>query len=92
MPLAHLYPYPTEAPPSYQAVVRESFRATLIQHIPDNSGIETDEEAGVERAQADDVRFSVERVVATIIVAMMLLVIAALLGLLVFFSPFKPNW
>lgn len=82
VPLAYLYPYPTEAPPSYQVAVRESYRATLIQHIPRASVVSyTDEEQGVDRPEADDVRFSVERVVATIIVAMILLLIAGLLAL-----------
>ncbi|KAF1954705.1 hypothetical protein CC80DRAFT_493495 [Byssothecium circinans] len=84
VPLAHLYPYPTEAPPSYHVAVRESFRDTLIRHIPSHSvSTEADEEAGVEHAQADDVRFTVERFVAAIIVSTMLLVIAALLALVV---------
>ncbi|KAF2241187.1 hypothetical protein BU26DRAFT_525382 [Trematosphaeria pertusa] len=82
VPLAHLYPYPADAPPSYAAAVRQSFRDTLIQHIPHNSvSTEPDEELGADRAQADDVRFTVERVVAAIIVSMLLLIIAALLAL-----------
>ncbi|KAF2641982.1 hypothetical protein P280DRAFT_548585 [Massarina eburnea CBS 473.64] len=74
VPLAHLYPYPTEAPPSYHAVVRESFRATLIQHLASDSASTNaimDEEAGVDRVQADDVRFTVEKVVASIIMTLM---------------------
>lgn len=82
MPLAYLLPLPTEAPPPYQVAVREAYRATLIQHIPDPSlSTLPDEEMGVERAHADDVRFTVERVVAAIIVAMLLLIIAALMAL-----------
>ncbi|KAF2795365.1 hypothetical protein K505DRAFT_336111 [Melanomma pulvis-pyrius CBS 109.77] len=81
VPLAHLYPYPTEAPPAYHIVVRQSYRDTLISHIPPNfTGLpEADEEAGVERPQADDVRFSVERVVAGLIVSMVLVLITTLL-------------
>ncbi|KAF2683648.1 hypothetical protein K458DRAFT_431876 [Lentithecium fluviatile CBS 122367] len=87
VPLAHLYPYPTEAPPSYYVAVRESYRATLIQHIPSHSiSTDADEEAGVDHPQADDVRFTVERVVAAIIVSMMLLLIAALLALFALWS------
>jgi hypothetical protein len=82
VPLAHLYPYPNEAPPSYHAAVRESFRATLSQHIPSHSiSTEVDEEAAVDHVQADEMRFTVERLVASIIVSMLLLVIAALLAL-----------
>ncbi|KAK3209330.1 hypothetical protein GRF29_69g1450678, partial [Pseudopithomyces chartarum] len=83
VPLAHLYPYPTEAPPSYQVAVRESYRETLVQHIP-NSAVYTahDEEAGIEEAQADDVRFTVEKFVAAIIVSMVLLIIASFLALI----------
>lgn len=87
VPLAHLYAYPTEAPPSYHVAVRESYRATLIQHIPSHSiSTDADEEAGVDHPQADDVRFTVERVVAAIIVSMMLLLVAALLALFALWS------
>lgn len=53
----------------------------MISHIPPNfTGLpETDEEAGMERPQADDVRFSVERVVAGLIVSMVLVLITTLL-------------
>jgi hypothetical protein len=85
VPLAHLCSYPTEAPPSYHVAVRESFRATLVQHIPTHSvSSDVDTEAGIDIdfEQADDVRFTVERFVAAIIVSMMLLVCAALLALI----------
>jgi len=83
VPLAHLCRYPSEAPPSYHVAVRESFRATLFQHIPPHSdSSDTDTEAGIDTPQADDVRFTVERFVAAIIVSMMLLVCAALLALI----------
>ena len=63
--------------------MRESFRATLFQHIPPHSdSSDTDTEAGIDTPQADDVRFTVERFVAAIIVSMMLLVCAALLALI----------
>ncbi|KAL1598716.1 hypothetical protein SLS60_007857 [Paraconiothyrium brasiliense] len=80
VPLAQLYPYPTEAPPPYQIAVRESYRETLAQHIPNPSV--RDEEAGIEHIQSDDMRFTVEKVVAAIIVAMLLLIIASVLALI----------
>lgn len=83
VPLAQLYPYPVDAPPSYQVAVRESYRETLVQHIPTHSAsILHDEEAGLDEAHADDVRFTVEKVVAAIIVSMLLLIIASLLALI----------
>ncbi|KAF9734185.1 hypothetical protein PMIN03_005208 [Paraphaeosphaeria minitans] len=83
VPLAQLYPYPTEAPPPYQFAVRESFRETLAHHIPSYSeSTIRDEEAAIERVQSDNVRFTVEKAVATIIVAMLLLVIASILALI----------
>lgn len=83
VPLAQLYLYPTEAPPPYQIAVRDSFRETLAHHIPSyaESTIQ-DEEAAVDRVQSDDVRFTVEKAVASIIVAMLLLVIASILALI----------
>ncbi|PVH95839.1 hypothetical protein DM02DRAFT_617615 [Periconia macrospinosa] len=80
-----LYPYPAEAPPSYNVVVRESFRATLIPHVPPaannfSSQSETDEEAALvteEWASADDVRFRVENVVTALVVSIALLSVAA---------------
>ncbi|KAF2469881.1 uncharacterized protein BDR25DRAFT_343541 [Lindgomyces ingoldianus] len=77
VPLAYLYPLPTEAPPSYHVAVQQSYRATLISHIPSDLNISdiVDEEADIERVQVDDVRFGVERVLAKLIVAMILLLI-----------------
>ncbi|CAO2652523.1 Nn.00g008060.m01.CDS01 [Neocucurbitaria sp. VM-36] len=80
--------YPLEAPPSYYIAVRQSYRDTLIQHIPSNHQhdprdpilVEIDEEVGMEMVRADDVRHSVERVVAMFVVASLLLIIAAVLG------------
>lgn len=92
VPLAQLYPYPTEAPPPYQVAVRESFRETLVQHLPSRSiSLGPDEEAGIERGSADDVRFTVEKAVAAIIVSMLLLVIASLLALIAI-SGFSWKW
>ncbi|KAK7182523.1 hypothetical protein DPSP01_014115 [Paraphaeosphaeria sporulosa] len=83
VPLAQLYPYPTEAPPPYQIAVRDAFRETLAHHMPRYSeSTIRDEEAAMERAQSDDVRFTVEKAVATIIVVMLLLVIASILALI----------
>ena len=83
VPLAHLYPYPADAPPSYQVAVRESYRETLVQHIPTQSASTVlDEEAGLDEVHADDVRFTVEKIVASIIVSMLLLIIASLLALI----------
>lgn len=81
VPLAHLYPYPTEAPPSYSFAVRQSYRDTLISHIPSNTNAlaESDEEAGEDREYHDDVRFKIERIVAAIIVSLVLLVITGVL-------------
>jgi hypothetical protein len=60
-------------------VVRQSYRDTLIAHIPANfTGDE--EEGGEERERVDDLRLSVERMVAGLIVAMMLLVVSLLLA------------
>ena len=79
VPLAHLYPYPTEAPPSYYVAVQQSYRDTLISHIPTTSNMspETDEEEAVDRDYSDDVRFKVERVVAALVVAFILMTITA---------------
>jgi hypothetical protein len=82
VPLAQLYPY-GEAPPPYQVAVRESYRETLAQHMPSHSvSTVRDEEAAVERVDSDDVRFTVEKAVAAIIVAMLLLIIASILALI----------
>ncbi|KAF1976294.1 hypothetical protein BU23DRAFT_44778 [Bimuria novae-zelandiae CBS 107.79] len=83
VPLAQLYPYPTEAPPPYQIAVRESYRETLLQHIPSRSvSTVDDEESGVATAGADDERFDVEKVMAAIIVSMLLVVVASILALI----------
>ncbi|KAH7339198.1 hypothetical protein BKA66DRAFT_507044 [Pyrenochaeta sp. MPI-SDFR-AT-0127] len=98
VPLAHLllqsqaYPhpqaysievsYPLEAPPSYSVAVRQSYRDTLVLHIPRGppNQHQVDEESGVELARADDVRHSVEKVVAMFVVASLLLIISAVFG------------
>ncbi|KAF2715637.1 hypothetical protein K504DRAFT_358727, partial [Pleomassaria siparia CBS 279.74] len=80
--LAHLYPYPTEAPPAYHVVVRQSYRDTVVAHIPTNfTGWpeNTDEEAARDIEEADEARFTVERVIAGLIVSMILVLIAALM-------------
>ena len=84
VPLAHLYSYPTEAPPPYQVAVRESYRETLVQHMPSSNVYNNvhDEEAGIDVNQPDDVRFTVEKFVAAIIVSMVLLIIASFLALI----------
>lgn len=81
VPLAHLYPYPTEAPPAYHVAVRQSYINTLISHIPPNTNtpIEVDEEAGLELERPDDIRHQVEKVVAGLIVSGILLIIMAVL-------------
>lgn len=94
MPLGYLYPYPTEAPPAYNVVVRESYRDTLIAHIPTHSGLAddaggVDEEAGVEMEYHDDVRFRVEKAVAAFVVAFVLFILS---GLMVGFVLFWRNF
>ncbi|KAF1947531.1 hypothetical protein EJ02DRAFT_392024 [Clathrospora elynae] len=82
----HNPPYPLEAPPSYAIAVRQSYRNTLIQHIARGQGprdpvlVEVDEESGVELTRPDDVRHSIEKVVAMFIVATLLLIIAGVMG------------
>jgi hypothetical protein len=90
IPLAHLLlpVYPTEAPPSYSVAVRQihSTRDTLIQYIPSHASrmrpvvVEIDEESGEVVGRTDDVRHSVEKVVAMFIVAGLLLVLGACLA------------
>ncbi|KAF1844280.1 uncharacterized protein K460DRAFT_317634 [Cucurbitaria berberidis CBS 394.84] len=102
VPLAHLflqpqayrfetsYPqeaYPLEAPPSYSVAVRQAYRDTLVQYIPNGQHdprdailVEIDEESGIDIVRGDDVTHSVERVVAMFVVACLLLVMAAVLG------------
>lgn len=76
--------YPSEAPPPYAIAVRESYRDTLIQYIPRGrrDSRDVDEESAVDwdMARPDDVRYSVEKVVAMLVVAMVLLVVAAVLA------------
>jgi hypothetical protein len=82
VPLAHLPLYSRDAPPAYSSIVRQSYRETLIQHIPQNPVIvEIDEEAGLERIHADDVSFKVESIVATAVVMALLVLAGLLLGL-----------
>jgi hypothetical protein len=77
VPLAYLYPYPPEAPPSYYIAVQQSYRDTLIRHIPPPQD-ETwaDEEAGVERECPDDGRHTIEKVVAALVVSLLLIVLS----------------
>lgn len=81
VPLGYLYPYPTEAPPSYTVAVRQSFRDTLILHVPSNAGAPTsgDEEEGADREFPDDVRFGVEKVVGMFLAAFLLLILSGIL-------------
>lgn len=85
VPLAHLFPYPTEAPPAYHIAVRQSFRDTLISHIPDNSRTisDVDEELGIEPERADDIRYKVEKVVSALVVSgILLILLAVMVGLI----------
>lgn len=81
VPLAHLYPYPTEAPPSYHVAVRQSYINTSISHIPSHTrtSVDIDEEAGQELERPDDIRHQVEKVVAALIVSGVLLIIMAVM-------------
>ena len=76
--------HPGDAPPPYAIAVRQSYRDTLIQHIPrgQHEPREADEESevGMDIERPDDVRHSVEKVVAMFTVAFMLLIIAGLLA------------
>ncbi|RMZ73113.1 hypothetical protein GMOD_00009629 [Pyrenophora seminiperda CCB06] len=73
--------YPVEAPPSYAIAVRQSYRDTLTLYLP-GPRHESDEEsqAGADYLSEDDVRDSVEKVVAMFVVAMLLLVASGVLG------------
>lgn len=73
--------YPAEAPPSYAIAVRQSYRDTLTLYLP-GPHRDSDEEsqAGVDYIGADDVRHSVEKVVAMFVVAMFLLIASGVLG------------
>lgn len=85
VPLAHLYPYPTEAPPAYHVAVGHDFRDTLIMHIPvqpnNYSGIAGDEEAqfgfGDDDLDDDHPRHLVEMWAARAVIWIVLLAIAA---------------
>jgi hypothetical protein len=77
--------YPADAPPSYAIAVRQSYRDTLIQYIPSSqhdSRVEEDEESqlGIDATRPDDVRYSVERIVAMFVVALLLLVVSGVLA------------
>lgn len=63
--------------------MRQSYRETLLQHIPRHPVVvDLDEEAGLERIRADDVRFEVERIVAMAVVIALLVLAGLLLALL----------
>lgn len=77
--------YPADAPPSYAIAVRQSYRDTLIQYIPSSqhdSRIAEDEESqlGIDATRPDDVRYSVERIVAMFVIALLLLVVSGVLA------------
>lgn len=83
VPLAQLLLYPRDAPPAYSTVVWQSYRETLLQHIPRHPVVaEMDEEAGFEIIRADDVSFKVERIVAMAVVMALLVLAGLMLGLL----------
>lgn len=83
VPLAQLLLYPRDAPPAYSTVVRQSYRETLLQHTPRHPVIvDLDEEAALERMHADEVRFTIERVVAMAAVMALLLLTGIFVGLL----------
>lgn len=88
IPLAYLYPYPTEAPPAYSIAVRQSYQDTLISHIPSNSTVSaaTDEEGGVEREYPNDGRYSMERTLARFIVAIFIFLLSGILFSIAVFS------
>ncbi|KAI4701949.1 hypothetical protein J4E89_010468 [Alternaria sp. Ai002NY15] len=82
--------YPADAPPPYAIAVRQSYRDTLVQYVPrgQHGGREEDEESqiGVDVVRPDDVRYSVENIVAMFVVAIMLLVVSGVLAWLAFGS------
>ncbi|XPS75665.1 hypothetical protein M3J09_007739 [Ascochyta lentis] len=84
VPLAHLlFSQPRDAPPAYSTVVRQSYRETLLQHVPRHPVVvDIDEEAGLEQIRADDVSFRVEQLVAMAVVIALLVLAGLLLGLL----------
>lgn len=77
---APAYSYPLEAPPSYAIAVRQSFRDTLQQHFPNGTASEIDEESGVEMLGPDELAHSIEKVVAMLTVAIVLLVLSGIMG------------
>jgi hypothetical protein len=76
--------YPSEAPPPYAIAVRQSYRDTLVQYVPrsHHASRDTDEESqlDLEMLRPDDVRHSVEKVVAMFVVAALLLIVSGVLG------------
>ncbi|KAG9187269.1 hypothetical protein G6011_05140 [Alternaria panax] len=77
--------YPADAPPPYAIAVRQSYRDTLVQYIPSSghdSRVAEDEESqlGMDVARPDDVRYSIEKIVAMFVVALLLLVVSGILG------------
>ena len=98
VPLAHLVAAQTyledsdasctgEAPPSYAVAVRQSYRDTLIQHIPPGQegygDVDDESEVDMDMERPDDVRYSVERIAAMFVVAFVLLVVSVVLGWMV---------
>jgi hypothetical protein len=76
--------YPADAPPPYAIAVRQSYRDTLIQYIPrgQHASPDADEESqvGVDLLRPDDVRYSIEKIVAMFVVALLLLVVSGVLA------------
>ncbi|KAL1801035.1 hypothetical protein ACET3X_001377 [Alternaria dauci] len=77
--------YPADAPPPYAIAVRQSYRDTLIQYIPSSQHdprVAEDEESqlGIDVIRPDDVRYSVEKIVAMFVVALLLLVVSGVLS------------
>ncbi|KAF3036988.1 hypothetical protein E8E11_003130 [Didymella keratinophila] len=82
VPLAQLVLYSRDAPPAYSSVVRQSYRDTLLQHIPRHAEfVDLDEEAALERIHADNVRFTIERVAAMATVMALLFLTGIWVGL-----------
>jgi hypothetical protein len=71
---------PTEAPPAYAVAVPQSYRDTLIMHVPSGSqfNVDVDTEAQDPERAYPKVRFWVRRLVATLFIAFHLVVISAL--------------
>jgi hypothetical protein len=82
VPLTQLILYSRDAPPAYSTVVRQSYRDTLLQHIPRHTEVvDLDEEAALETIHADDVRFTIERVAAMATVMALLFLTGIWVGL-----------